>query len=174
MTYVVCFSRCALLVVFGAAVVGKVHSRLAWSAFVAATGRLLDVRRTRGMWAAAVVLFEGSTVGCLALDSTAYAGLILSLVGLSIFLLVVVRGVCRGVQTDCNCFGANGTNLGWAHVWRNAVLVGIAAIGVGVATAAGEPSGFVGAAYATPIVVALISAALLVMWDDMTYLVAGE
>lgn len=174
MTYVVYFSRCTLLVVFTAAVIAKVHSRSAWSAFVVATGRLLDVRRTRAIWAAAAVLFEGTMVGCLALDRTAYAGLTVSLVGLSIFLLVVLNGVIRGVQTDCNCFGANGTTLGWAHVWRNATLVGIAAVGAGVATAADVPSAFAGAAYATPIVLGLISAALLVTWDDVTYLIAGE
>lgn len=158
---------------FGAAVVGKVHSRSAWSAFVAATGRLLGLR-TGIVWAAAAVLFEGGTVGCLAWDKTAYGGLILSLVGLSVFLFVVARGVARGVQTDCNCFGANGTNLGWIHVWRNALLVAVATTGVGAATAADSPPGFIGAAYATPITLGLISAALLVMWDDVTYLIAGN
>jgi hypothetical protein len=174
LTYLVYFSRCTLLVVFAAAVVGKVQSRSAWAAFVAATGRLLDVRGTGEVWAAVVLLFEGTTVGCLALDRTTYGGLTLSLVGLSIFLLVVLRGVIRGVQTDCNCFGASGTNLGWAHVWRNAMLVGVAAIGTGAATAADVPSTLAGAAYATPIVLGFITAGLLIMWDDVTYLIAGE
>jgi hypothetical protein len=174
LTYVVCFCRFTLLSVFAAAVVGKTHSKMAWSTFVAATGRLLDVRRTRGIWAVATVLLEGTTVCCLALNRTTYAGLILSLIGFSIFLVVVLRGVARGVQTDCNCFGANGVNLGSAHVLRNAMLVGIAAIGAGVATAADVPSTLADPAYATPIVLGLIFAALFVMWDDMVYLIAGE
>lgn len=174
MTYVVCFSRVTLVVVFAAAVVGKVHSRSAWLAFERATGRLLGVNRARGIWAVATVLFEAATASCLALDHAAYAGFILSLVGLSVFLLVVLRGVARGVQTDCNCFGASGTSLGWAHVWRNALLVGVAAGGVGLATAGDVPLAFTHPAHATPIVLGLISAALFVMWDDVTYLVAGE
>lgn len=173
MTHIVFFTRVTLLIVFAAALLGKLHSRAAWSAFVAATGSLLGARRAQQIWAASVVLVEACTVGCLATSKTAYAGLVLALVVLSAFGVVVVSGVVRGVRTSCNCFGSVGTPLGWAHVWRSAVLAGVAALGTAVATVSTVPSLLAGATYATPIVLSLFASALFVMWDDMTYLVGG-
>lgn len=174
MTYVVFFARCTLLLVFVAALGGKLRSRAAWSSFVAATGTLLSVGRTRVLWAVAAVLTEGAVAVCLLLNDTAYSGLFLALAGLALFLVVVLSGVVRGVETACNCFGAAGSSLSWTHVWRNLMLVVVAAAGCGAATASRTPSMFVGTAYATPIVLSFIAAALFVIWDDMTFLLVGR
>ncbi len=174
MTYIVFFSRATLLVVFAAAVIGKVQSRSAWAAFVTATGTLLGVRRTRPAWAIGTVLIEGTVVVCLAVNDTAYVGLLLALLALTAFLLVVLSGVIRSVRTSCSCFGSDGTTLGWTHVWRNILLTCVAAVGTACATASSIPSVLVSASYATPVVISLIAASFFVMWDDITFLVTGR
>lgn len=174
MTYLIFFTRLSLLVVFASALVGKTHNRSAWASFVAATKSLLGVRRAAEGWSAAVVLIEAGTVGCLLLNETAYAGLVFALLGLTAFLAVVLNGVRRGVETSCNCFGSDGTTLGWPHIWRNVLLVGVAALGVAAASNSRIPSMFPTATYATPMVLGLIAAALFVVWDDVTYLVVGQ
>lgn len=173
MTYLIFFSRSTLFVVFSAALVGKLHSRVAWSSFVRATGILLGVHRMREVWAVVAVLVEAVSAACLAFDRTAYAGLILALLGVFAFFFVVLNAVRRGVEAACNCFGSDGANLTWAHVWRNMLLVGIATVGLGVAMGTDVPPAFAGAAYATPFVMSLIAAGLLVRWDDLMYLVTG-
>ncbi len=173
MTYVVFFARGTLLVVFIAAVVGKLHSRAAWSSFVAATGSLSRMRHGRAALASAAVIAEMSTAVCLALDQTVYAGLVLALVVLTLFLVIVVNGVIRGVRTACHCFGSDGSTLSWRHVWRNAALTSVAVIGTATATASRTPSLFAGWSYAIPVVLSLVVGALLVMWDDFTALIAG-
>jgi hypothetical protein len=174
LTYLVFLTRATLLLVFAAALIGKAHSASAWSNFVAATKSLLGVHRTAEVWAAAAVTLEAATFGCLMLNTTAYVGLWLAFVGLAEFLAVVVNGVRRGVETSCNCFGSEGTTLGWSHVWRNALLLCVAALGVGAASFSEIPSILLThAAYATPTVLSVITAAVFVMWDDVSFLAIG-
>ena len=173
MTYLAFIARSTLLLVFAAALSGKLRNTSAWTDFVTATGTLLGVRRARGVLAGLTVLAEGLTVGCLVVNRTAYAGLLLALAVLSIFLLVVARGVVRGAQTTCNCFGSGGTTLGWTHVWRNVLLVIVALLGVCAGSIGRVPSIVLGSTYATPLVVSLIAAAVFAMWDDIAYLVRG-
>lgn len=173
MTYIVFFARGTLLVVFIAAVVGKLHSRAAWTSFVAATGVLLGTNRIQYVWALLAGVAEFCVAVCLLFNRTAYIGLLLSCAVLVVFLAVIVAGVTRGLTTACNCFGSDGSTIGWEHVWRNLLLVGVAAVGAGAAATSRVPSVFAGARYATPVVLSVTVAALLVMWDDVTYLVVG-
>jgi hypothetical protein len=126
------------------------------------------------VYAATAVLIEGATIGFLFVNDSAQIGLVLALITLALFSLVVVRGVIRGVDAACNCFGSDGTTLGWTHVWRNVMLASVAAIGAGAASTSTMPSEIASTAYATPIVLSLITAALFVVWDDITYLVRGS
>jgi methylamine utilization protein MauE len=169
----VLFTRGTLLIVFAAAVLGKAHSRAAWSSFVAATGSLLHVRRGQVALASATVAIEIGTVVCLSLNRTANVGMILSLVVLTAFLSIVVSGVNRGIRTACNCFGSDGNVLGRRHIWRNVTLVSVAAVGTSAAITAGMPPAFGQASDATPLVLSLIVAALFAMWDDFIDLVLG-
>ena len=171
MNLVIFIARFTLLIVFGGALVGKLHSRAAWSNFVGATEVLLGVRGMAVAWSGAAATAEAATVCCLAVNRLAYVGLVLALVELTVFLGVVTSGVIRGAQTACNCFGADGASIGWTHVWRNLILVGVAALGVGAATASNMPSGLLDAAYATPTVVSVLAAAIFIAWDDFAYLV---
>lgn len=173
MTHVAFFARETLFVVFVAAVVGKVHSRAAWASFVEATADLLHINYGQTPLAAAVVIVEISTVVCLSLNQATQAGLVLALAVFTVFLIIVISGVTHGVRTACNCFGTAGNILGWTHVWRNAALTCLAAVGSVAAATSGVPSAFAGASYATPAVLAVIVAALFVMWDDFNDLVLG-
>lgn len=168
------FTRGTLLLVFAAALLGKVHSASAWSSFVVATKSLLGIRQAAGLWAAATVALETATVVCLILNVTAYIGLSLALTGSIAFLAVVVNGLRRGVETSCNCFGSEGAELAWSHALRNALLVGVAALGVGAASGRHIPTLLANGAYATPIVLSVIAAAAFVMWDDVRYLVVAH
>lgn len=172
-SYIVFFARGTLLVVFVAAIFGKLRGRAAWLSFVAATGELLHVRGLRSLPAVLAVTVESGTAVCLSIDETAYAGLVLALLVLAVFLALVVSGVIRGVRTACNCFGSDGTTIGWAHVWRNSTLTAIAAIGTLAGARTQMPALLTNASYATAGVLSLIFAAVFVRWDDFTDLVLG-
>jgi hypothetical protein len=175
LSYLALFARWSLAVVFVAAVTGKLRRRAAWASFVAATETLLGLGRGGTQWASVAVLLEASTAVCLLVSPTAFAGFVLAVAVLTVFLVVVVHALMRGVSTSCNCFGSDGARLSWSHVVRNAALVGLAALGL--ATAAplhGLPFILRGSAYPTLVVSSILVSAIFVMWDDFSYLVVGE
>lgn len=175
LSYVAFFARCTLMLVFGAAIISKTHSAPAWSAFVTATRSLLGVNRLAVVWAAAAALLEATTLACLLIAPKAYAGFAIAVATLTIFCLLIVRSFQHGAATKCNCFGSNGAPLSWSHVARNGLLIGVAAMGTGAAAELGQlPFSRVDATYSIPIVLSILSAALLVLWDDMSYLIAGS
>ncbi|BDM74622.1 methylamine utilization protein MauE (plasmid) [Streptomyces nigrescens] len=123
-----------LAVVFGAAALGKVRSRAAFSRFAQSltTMDLLPAGWVRPC----AVLVAGSEVAVLLLllasPLTAPAGLVAFLLAAGL-LLAFTSGaalmVVRGVRAECRCFGASGTPMGRLHVLRNGVLTLIAAGG---------------------------------------------
>lgn len=173
--YLVSLARWTLLLVFAAAVLSKLRSREAWADFVVATERLLGVRRAAALWAVGGVLLEAGTAACLAIDATARVGLLLALAALTVFSVVVLYALERGIDASCNCFGSNGAPLSWRHVTRNAALAALAGMGTGAAASVHEIHSILpDTAYATAAMLSIVASAIFVMWDDFSYLVAGS
>jgi hypothetical protein len=175
LTYLVSFARWTLLIIFATAAFSKLRSRAAWTDFIVATERFLAVQGRGAIWAVGGVLLEIGTTACLLVDRTARVGLLLAFVALTLFSVVVLRALRRGVDTSCNCFGSDGAPLSWRHVARNATLAALAGIGTGVAAAHYKVHSVLpDAAYATPVVLSIVASAIAVMWDDFAYLVTGS
>ncbi|MFG2287658.1 MauE/DoxX family redox-associated membrane protein [Streptomyces sp. NPDC048595] len=123
-----------LAVVFGAAALGKIRSRAAFSRFAQSltTMDLLPAGWVRPC----AVLVAGSEPAVLLLlltspltASAGLAGFVLAAGLLLAFTAGAALTVVRGVRAVCRCFGAAGSPMGRLHVLRNGVLTLIAAGG---------------------------------------------
>ncbi|WP_063762666.1 MauE/DoxX family redox-associated membrane protein [Streptomyces sp. NRRL S-1448] len=124
-----------LAVVFGAAALGKLRSRAAFSRFAQSltTWDLLPAGWVRPC----AVLVAASEVAVLLLLLASPLAVPAGRVGFVLaagLLLAFTAGaalmVVRGVRAVCRCFGASGSPMGRLHVLRNGVLTLIAAGGV--------------------------------------------
>jgi hypothetical protein len=131
--YVDVMSRLLLLTVFTLALVSKVSSRAAWSAFVVSVRAMLPVGGTLIAPAAMATAATEAAVIVLAALPLRWAGsaafvLATGLLGcLTIAIVLVIR---RGAAVPCRCFGASETPVGAPHVVRNLILVAAALLGL--------------------------------------------
>jgi hypothetical protein len=175
MAYVTYVSRETLAIVFAVSVISKVQTADAWREFQSATADLLGAGQVLGaVLASSAAVWEAATAVALTVNPLARVGAFLA-VGLSLALLsVVLQGVLRRVGVDCNCFGSSGSQLDWVHVWRNVLLVAIAAVGVVGAEVAAIPSLIPSARFSVAIVVGLFMSAAVVTWEDVIFLAVGR
>ncbi|MGK5671813.1 MauE/DoxX family redox-associated membrane protein [Micromonospora sp. URMC 106] len=161
--YVEIGCRVLLGTVLLAAAVGKVSGRAAYREF---TQSVRDMGyRPAGPLAAAVVAGEFTAVALLAVFPL--AGFLSSAALLLAFTAAIAGNLRRGGAT-CRCFGRTAAPLGRHHVWRNAFLIGCAIVG------ALAPAGPVRPGEAVLAVVgALIVGVLVVMLDDLRYLLGA-
>jgi uncharacterized membrane protein YphA (DoxX/SURF4 family) len=152
--------------VFVAAVLGKATD---YPAFVASVG---DLRlRPAAPLAALVLAGEIGVVALLAIRPAAGFGLAALL--LAAFAVAITGALRRGDTKPCRCFGRSTTPLGRHHVWRNAFLIAVAALG---ALATAVPADLATAGPAGPAVAVLaavaglIAGGLIVMLDDLRFL----
>ncbi|MER7455963.1 MauE/DoxX family redox-associated membrane protein [Micromonospora sp. NPDC126480] len=162
--YVEIACRVLLGTVLLAAAIGKVSGRVAFGEF---TRSVRDMGyRPAGPLAAAVVVAEFAVVVMLAVYPA--AGFIAAAALLLAFTAAVVVNLRRGGAT-CRCFGRTPAPLGRHHVWRNALLVGCAAVGVLAPTGPERPGEALPAVAA-----ALVAGVLVVMLDDLRYLFSAS
>ncbi|WP_370417874.1 MauE/DoxX family redox-associated membrane protein [Streptomyces sp. QH1-20] len=113
-----------LLVVFGAAVVGKVQGAASFAAFTDAVAVLGRVPAGRaGALAAALVGAEAATAVLLAVPRSRGLGLLAAAGLLSAFTYAVARALRSGTPVSCRCFGASAGPVGPPQLLRNAVLL---------------------------------------------------
>ncbi|TYB53468.1 methylamine utilization protein MauE [Nonomuraea sp. PA05] len=132
MEYVALAARCALGIVFLAAVAGKVRGREAFEAFRRSVPALVPLPRGRVQAAlpATVVAVESATVLLLTTEFTAPAGLGLAGAVLLAFSLGIRYALRSGSRTPCNCFSTSSAPLSSRHLVRNAVLIAVAVTGL--------------------------------------------
>jgi hypothetical protein len=122
--------------------------------------------------AAVVVASEVVVVPLVLAPPAAIAGFALGGLLLAGFAVAIARVVRAGLAVRCRCFGAEGAVLRVAHVWRNAALAGVAALGAVLAATRGDadPTG-VGEVAVTGLF-ALAVLVLVSMFDDVVELIA--
>ncbi|GAA2216076.1 methylamine utilization protein MauE [Nonomuraea monospora] len=132
MEYVALAARCALGIVFLAAVAGKVRGREAFEAFRRSVPALVPLPRGRVPAAlpATVVAVETATVLLLTMEFTAPAGLGLAGAVLLAFSLGIRYALRSGSRAPCNCFSTSSAPLSRRHLVRNAVLIAVAVTGL--------------------------------------------
>jgi uncharacterized membrane protein YphA (DoxX/SURF4 family) len=123
MAYSLVGIRCLLVVVFVAAVVGKVRDRRSFTAFRASIRDILPAFAVaaEGM-AAAVVAAEVGVCVLLLLPTKHPWGCALAGVLLTGFCAVITAALARGTVATCACFGASVTRLSLRHLVRNGLL----------------------------------------------------
>ncbi|MFG3115606.1 MauE/DoxX family redox-associated membrane protein [Streptomyces sp. NPDC048197] len=163
-----------LAVVFGAAALGKLRSRDAFSRF---TQSLTTMDLLPAGWVRpCAVLVAASEVAVLLLLLASPLAVPAGLVGFLLaagLLLAFTAGaalmVTRGVRAVCRCFGASGTPMGRLHVLRNGVLTLIAA--GGALSGSGTGIGAVAPAYgAVAVAGGAVVGALVTRLEDLAAL----
>lgn len=165
-------ARCAVALVFAAAVFGKLRSREAFRSFVAGVRAMgvLPERAVRPV-AFAVAGCEAAVPVAVLVPFTASLGFFLAAGLLMAFTAAVLVVLRRGVEASCPCFGAATSRFGRRHVVRNLLLLAMTVTGAVPATAG--PAGFPPVAAAVPAVFAGAVVALLVIaFEDLVDLVA--
>ncbi|MFE0191451.1 MauE/DoxX family redox-associated membrane protein [Streptomyces sp. NPDC059008] len=161
-----------LVVVFGAAALGKIRSRAAFSRF-AQSLTAMDLLPAGWVRACAVLVAGGEVAVLLLLLAsplTAPAGVVGCVLAAGLLLAFTVGAaltVIRQVRVVCRCFGASGGPMGRLHVLRNGALTLLAAGGV----LSGGGAGAVAPAY-TAVAVAggAVAGALVTRLDDLVAL----
>ena len=171
-TYPLLACQALLLAVFGLAAVSKL-TRRGFGEFVAATGRLLPARWSRGRRPVAlgVLAAELATVCLLAWPAVAPVGFGMA-AGLGTgFSAAVVAALRRGERGPCRCLGATTTPLGGSQLARNGAVVTAALAGLLLAGwSEPVPVGLAGVGLAA--LAGLALAGLVVRIDDLVALFA--
>jgi uncharacterized membrane protein YphA (DoxX/SURF4 family) len=132
-TYLELTCRALLGAVFLVSGLTKVAGRGRFPAFARSARRLGSLPRAWTLPVArAVVAAELAVVCLLASPVTAVADFGFVLAGglLVVFAAAIARSLRRGEREPCRCFGPSNAPLGWRHVLRNAVLAGVALLGL--------------------------------------------
>jgi hypothetical protein len=151
-------------------VLGKVHSRTAFRAFVTSVEQMARavpaIRAPRRFAAVAVpaVVTEFAVAVLLPWPATAPAGTVLAVALFGALTAAVWFAVVTGSEARCACFGRLSRRLSWMHVARNATLTAVA--GASWWPVGGLPvSGVV-----VSIVVGVVVAAVILRWEDLAVL----
>jgi Methylamine utilisation protein MauE len=127
MGFVVWIVRGFLIATWGLAVTSKARSRDDFTdleSFVATIGVGQRFAKSVSLM---LVCAEVLAVALLLFDTTAAWGLTASAALLTTFAIVTARLKVSGVRVGCRCFGANGSELGSAHIARDLALALLAA-----------------------------------------------
>ncbi|MEW9555142.1 MauE/DoxX family redox-associated membrane protein [Nonomuraea sp. NPDC050783] len=183
MEYVTLAARCALGIVFLAAVVGKVRGRAAFEAFrrsvpafvpafvQAFIRAFIQAGRVPAALPVTVVAVESATVVLLTAESTAPAGLVLAGAVLLAFSSGIRYALRSGSRASCNCFSSSSAPLRRRHLVRNLGLIAVAGTGL-AASFAGTPAHPAGAVLA--VAAGGLIALLAIFTDDLTDLFAAH
>jgi hypothetical protein len=159
-----------------ASAVSKVRGRGDYADFVASIPAFGIPARWTRLFAVLTVVAEFA-IALLLLASVfigrwpAVAGLALAVGLFGVLTAAVWRAVARQSGAVCRCFGRARTTLAHRHVYRNAFLLAVAGFGLAVSvvdTPADSAATWLAA------VVGVIGAALVVRFDDLADLVAGQ
>ncbi|WFB05766.1 hypothetical protein LRS74_01080 [Streptomyces sp. LX-29] len=154
-----------LVLVFGAAVVGKVRTAASLSAFTDAVVVLGRVpTRRAGAAAKGVIALEAATGLLLLVPPLRGAGLLLATVLLAAFTAVVARALRSRVPVSCRCFGGSAGPLGPPQLIRNAVLLLVV---VGAAPGVLDPGRLVWQAQFTAWLAGAVAALVLVTGEEL-------
>lgn len=134
MEFVSAVSRIALVLVFAAAVLGKIRNAESFHAFTYSVETLGRVSAARApALAVGVVLAEAAGTLLLAWPE-AYGGRLPAVTGLlttsgllASFTYAVARALRAGQQVACRCFGTSAGPVGPPQLVRNALLLAVAA-----------------------------------------------
>jgi hypothetical protein len=140
MGYIEVGCRLLIAVVFAGALAGKVTSRAAFTAFVASLRdmQVVPPRLTRAAARASVTTEALITVLMLVpVRLAGVLGFLLSAGLLVVFAAAIAQSLRQGNRAPCRCFGASSTPLGRRHIVRNAALIAVSLLGLGVALAGG-------------------------------------
>lgn len=148
--YVLLWSRAFLGTVFLLSLLGKVHSRAAYTRFLDAAEQL--ARPTPGRGPAPLglsgrglaplgLLGEAAIPVLLLFDRSQVAGFACILMLLTAFTALLVREYRRGARVACNCFGTSRAPIGRLELGRNGVLMLVAAWGLALARISGAGAG---------------------------------
>ncbi|YCK39189.1 MauE/DoxX family redox-associated membrane protein [Actinomadura sp. ATCC 39365] len=118
----------ALVVVFGAAVVGKARDLPAFARSL--EGSRLVGRRWRAWVAGGVVVVESAVVVLLVAPGTTWYGFALATAVSAILTGAVALTVARRTPAPCLCFGGPPRDLEPVHLVRNAMLTGVSVLGL--------------------------------------------
>lgn len=134
--------RAALTVVFALAMTSKLRGRRAFDQLVRALADFgVPAPLVGAPMAALVILGEAIAVAALvAWPMVGYGVAAALLLG---FAAGIAAVLARGATVRCRCFGASDAPLGAAHLVRNLVLIGLAAVGGAAhlfATASASPT----------------------------------
>jgi hypothetical protein len=161
--------RCWVVLVFLAAVVGKLSGRAALRdlrTMLVAVGVPPSLAATTGL---TLVVTEAAVV---ILGPWPYTGTLGMAVGTAVAVALTVgtaHAVRRGSAATCRCFGGRGGRLHVTHVLRNAVLTAAALTASIVSAAApGRPVDL--AVAAAGLVAAGAAAAIVIRWEDIAAL----
>jgi hypothetical protein len=120
-----------------------------------------------------VVAGEVAVAGLLALSHPAVVGFVLAATLLVVFTAAIVAVLRRGTIASCPCFGASAAPFGRRHLVRNGALLAVA--GAGTVTTAITPSaGLAVAGVVIAIGIGALTAAVVVLLDDVVYLFTGS
>jgi hypothetical protein len=122
--------------------------------------------------AAGVIASEVLVVPLVLAPPSAIAGFALGGVLLAVFAVAIARVVRAGLAVRCRCFGAEGAVLRVAHVWRNAALAGVAALGAVLAATRGDADPTGAGEMTVTGLCALAVLVLVSMFDEIVELVA--
>ncbi|WP_328653155.1 hypothetical protein OG598_04535 [Micromonospora sp. NBC_00330] len=143
MQYLATGIRCLMMTVFLGAVVGKVATRASFKLFVTSVREMRLLPETLARPAALLVVATESAVCALLafpFRAAVSVGFAVATALLAVFTVGVLLVSRRQVRVSCRCFGASSTPLSARHVFRNALLVALAAVAA-VAVAAGWADG---------------------------------
>lgn len=164
---VVLGSRVLLVLVLGAACVGKARSRRAFAGFRQSLVGVPGIGRDSAQLVAAGVVAT-EAVACLLIfvPSTVAIGFALASVLFFLLVLGISIALARGTRVTCRCFGLRGSSIGAAHLVVNVCLLAVAAGGLWssprVAAADIQTAPSVAAAG-----IGLIGAGMVVVMDDV-------
>ncbi|MFF8597040.1 MauE/DoxX family redox-associated membrane protein [Streptomyces sp. NPDC015220] len=137
MDFVSALSQASLVLVFAAAIVGKIRNTASFLAFKQAVATLGPVPAARaGVLAAGVVIAEAMTVLLLA-DPwphgdrlPAVIGLLTAIGLLASFTYAIAHALRTGIQVGCRCFGTSASPVGPPQLIRNSVLLVLAVVAI--------------------------------------------
>lgn len=162
------FARAAFVVLFVAAVAGKVSGRRRWRAFGSSLEPLAG--SLAEPVAVAVLAAETACVLLLCAPVAPVGGLAAAGLLLAVFAAGIGYAVRSGRRVRCRCFGVDGGELDAAAAIRNAVFAAAAltAAWAGAALHPAVPSA-AGVAFTLPL--ALATGYAVTRWDDLVYAV---
>ena len=139
MPYFVAYCAALIGATFAVSAFTKLRSRADFAEFASSLVRLRLASRRRARALAVVVAAAEALAALLVVPPGLFRtlGLALAVMLLIPLTTVVVRAVVTRQDVACRCFGASEAPLGRAHIVRNAVLLGVAAPGLGGALAGG-------------------------------------